>query len=727
MQKNLIGDLFGGLASMLVALPSAIAFGILVYSPLGPSFAGAGALAGIVGTITIGIIAAAFGGRPGLVSAPCAPAAAVLSAFVAQLMTRPSGPAIPPEAVPLLVAIAALLAGTLQFAFGALGGGRLIKYIPYPVIAGYLSGVGILIIFGQLPKLLGLGKGVTLIESLAAPSLMNVPAITVGAVAAAVMIFAPKITKTIPAPILALGGAIAAYFGMATIFPELNVLEGNPLVVGSLGGDSGGILETFGQRWDAMGSLSGELLKFIFVPGMTLAVLLSIDTLKTCVIVDALTRSRHNSNRELIGQGLGNAVAALGGGVPGAGTMGATLVNISSGGKTRLSGILTGFFSLATFALFGKWVAWVPFSALAGILIVVGFRMIDRSTFKLLRKKSTILDFVVVAAVVLTAVFANLIAAAGVGLGLAIALFLREQAGRSVVRRKSFGNQVFSKKRRLPTEMEVLARKGEETVIFELQNALFFGTTDQLFTEVEPYLSKARFVIFDLKRVQSVDFSGTHLLKQIESRIADRKGSLLLSNVAGLKEYFDQLGLLHPEKSVKIFDELGDALEWAEDQILEESAERAKDEEVRLMLSDIDLLKGMSEEALQALASCTEERTVSAGSKVFGQGEAGDEIYLIRRGCVRIVLPINGNKAHHLATFGQGDFFGDIAFLDKGVRSANAIAVVDTDLYVISRARFNAVARAKPILSGEIFERLSYVLASRLRQTDAELRVLEEA
>ena len=202
------------------------------------------------------------------------------------------------------------------------------------------------------------------------------------------------------------------------------------------------------------------------MPALTLAVLLSIDTLKTCVVLDALTRSRHNSNRELIGQGLGNLASAFIGGVPGAGTMGATLVNMSSGAQSRFSGVFEGILTLAAFLVLGKLIAWVPIAALAAILIVIGVRMIDRTSLHFLKSRSTILDFVVIAAVIGVALTVSLIAASGVGIALAILLFIREQIGGSIVRRKSYGNQTFSKQIRLHEEMRILEQRGDQAVIF---------------------------------------------------------------------------------------------------------------------------------------------------------------------------------------------------------------------------------------------------------------------
>ncbi len=245
-------------------------------------------------------------------------------------------------------------------------------------------------------------------------------------------------------------------------------------MVGPLsGGSGGGFTEAIAGRWQAMGGLGLEPLKQIAVPALTLAVLLSIDTLKTCVVLDALTRSRHNSNRELIGQGLGNIASALIGGIPGSGTMGATLVNISSGAASRLSGVVEGVLALLAFLALGSLIAWVPVAALAAILMVIGVRMIDKHSFHFLKQRSTVLDFAVIAAVVGTALTVSLIAASGVGIVLAVLLFIREQIGGAVVRRKTFGHQMFSKRVRTQEEMQILTERGDQAASWSCRAACF--------------------------------------------------------------------------------------------------------------------------------------------------------------------------------------------------------------------------------------------------------------
>jgi SulP family sulfate permease len=728
LPKNLQGDFWGGLAAMLVALPAAIAFGVTIYAPLGAS--AQGALAGLLGAVALGLLAAALGGAPRLISAPCAPAAAVLAAFAVETLQAGH------DAVTamLMITLLGLMAGALQVLFGVLRLGRLIGYMPYPVVSGYLSGVGLIIIASQIPKLLGApGK---LWQALAAPAAWNAPGIAVGLVTVAVMLGAPRYVRRVPAAILGLLAGVGAYFALAAFGMVPASAAGNPLVVGPLAIDNGdgGFLAALLGRWRAAGALGLDTLLLLAFPALTLAGLLSIDTLKTCLVLDAMTRSRHDSNRELIGQGVANLGAAAIGGMPGAGTMGATLVNLSSGGATRLSGIFEGTFALLAVLLLGGLIAWVPVAALAAILIVIGVRMIDRQSLHFLRARATLLDFAVILAVVVTALSVGLIAASFVGIVLAILLFVREQIGGSVVRRKLVGNQSFSKRVRTQAEMEILLARGDCAAICELQGSLFFGTTNQLYLALEPELKTCRYLILDLRRVQTVDVTAAHMLEQVRDMLAERDGRLILAQIPqklpsgrDIRRYLEEVGLIDAagaDGPVRVFDEIDAAQEWVEDRVIAAAAlELAA--ETELALADIELFRGRKAQTLAALEQHMEQRRYAAGERIFARGDTGDELFLIRRGAVRILLPIDAQLTHHLGTFGRGAFFGEMAFLDGEPRSADAVAFSDVDLYVLSRQTFDAFAEEHKKIALAVMEGIASVLASRLRYTNAELRALE--
>jgi SulP family sulfate permease len=723
-----MGDVWGGLAAMLVALPSAIAFGVIIFSPLGIAYLVFGAVAGILGTAALGLVASSFGGTNRLITAPCAPAAAVLSALTLQLTQKN----VQPEVVLLMLVVVALLCGGLQILFGVIGLGRLIKYMPFPVVSGYLSGVGLIIILSQTPKFLGVPGDKHFIEAISSPHLWKWQGITVGAVTIGVMLLAPKITNTVPAAIAALMSGVLAYFGLAFLDRTLLELVNNTIVIGPMNVSGAAMAEAVVGRWRAMGSLQLSQLSLLIFPALTLAVLLSIDTLKTCVVLDAVTRSRHSSNRELIGQGLGNLASAAVGGIPGAGTMGATLVNISSGARTRRSGIIEGALALVAFLLLGKVIAWVPIAALAGILIVVGVRMFDRQSLRLLKSRSTILDFLVIVAVVIVAESVSLIAASGVGIALAVMLFIREQIGGSVIRRKLYGNQIFSHRVRLSAERAILEEHGARTVIFELQGSLFFGTADQMYSRIEPELKNADTVILDMRRVQSMDVSAAHMLEILQDTLTEQGRTLIFSHLPSkapsgqdMHQLFDQAGLVKPERPVTTFDHLHDALEWAEDRILAEHHIQHADQQP-LELREIDLFRGLKAETLVELEACMRKQSFTTGEMVFNRGDDGDNLFLIRRGSVRIMLPMCRRSEHHVATFSRGDFFGEVSFLDGGKRSADAMAFTDTEVFVFSRQRFDDLSEAHKRTAIKLLEGIATSLALRLRNSNAELLALKE-
>ena len=724
LPKPKVGDFWGGLAAMLVALPSAIAFGVTIYSSLGSAFVAQGALAGILGATALGLISPVLGGTNRLITAPCAPAAAVLSAFAVEFML--GGGSV--QSVLLMMSMLGLFAGMLQILFGIVRLGHLIKYMPYPVVSGYLSGVGLYIISGQMPKFLGAPKGSHFWESLVAPEFWKWQSIVIGVVTIAMMILAPRITKAIPAIILALLAGVFTYFGLGIIDPTLYTLEGNLFVVGPLGaGSDTGFIDAMSVRWYMISDVDVDQIIHITLPALTLAVLLSIDTLKTCVVLDALTRSRHNSNRELIGQGIGNVASSLIGGLPGAGTIGATLVNISSGAVSRYSGFFEGILALVAFLILGVFISWIPVAALAAILMAIGVRMIDRHSFQFLKQRSTILDFFVVVAVITTALTVSLIAASGVGISLAVFLFIREQIGGSVIRRKLCCNETFSKRLRTHDEIEILAVHGGRGMVVELQGSLFFGTTNQLYLALEEELKTRDFLILDMRRVQSIDITAAHLLDQLRDMMADKNGFLIYSDLPtnllsgqDIYQYFEQVGLAPQKSAARVFDDIDGAKEWVENRILKE-ADFHQEEEHRLHIKDFDLFKGRKEETLAVFETHLVKISYSAGTKILSRGDTGDDLFFIRKGLISFVLPIDGNHVRRLSTCGRGAFFGEMTFLDGSARSADVIAITDVDLFVLSRKTFDTFSEEHKNVALNLFEGMATVLTKRVRHLTAEL------
>ncbi len=723
------GDFWGGFAAMLVALPASIAFGVTIYSAIGPTHAALGAFAGIIGATVIGLVASSFGGTDRLISAPCAPAAAVLSAFAIGMVHD----GVPAGNIVLMLLMLGILAGGFQVLFGFVGLGRLIKYIPYPVVSGYLTGVGLIIIGSQLSKFVGAPLGTPWYQSLISPSLWDWHALVVGGATIAGILLGPQLTKRLPGMIIGVLAGVLAYFSLAMQDASLFELVDNPLIIGPLGVSSEGYLTSITERWHEIGDLRLSQVGALFGSALTLAVLLSIDTLKTCVVLDQMTRSRHNPNRELIAQGAANIASSSVGGIPGAGTMGATMINLSSGATTRASGLVEGILALLSALLLSNFIAWIPISALAAGLIVVGFRMIDREPLRFVQSSATVFDFGVVVAVVVVALTIGLIAASGVGVALAIVLFLREQIGGTVVRHKFYVNQMSSTWHRPESETRILEQKGDQAVIFELQGSLFFGTTQQLYSLIEVELKTRNFIILDMKRVQSVDVTAAHLLNQLSDMLAEKGAMLLLSNVRdnlpngrNLREFLDQTGVTEKNETVRLFPELDSAIEWVEDRILGELERATPEPETSMLLAEMELFKGRKDDTLADLEARLTHRTCAAGEMVYARGEPGDALFMIRRGSVKIFAPIGAGRTRHIATFGRGDFFGGLAFLDGRPRGNDAIAAAETEFYVLSLEQFNTLSEEHKRLAITLLSAIARTLAIRLRHADTEVAMLHE-
>jgi SulP family sulfate permease len=535
----------------------------------------------------------------------------------------------------------------------------------------------------------------------------------------------------VPAAILALLAGIGTYLVLCLFDATLLTTTGNPLLVGPLSGNESSLGDTIGQHVLALSGFGPEIIPQVFAPALTLGVLLSIDTMKTCLVTDAMTNTHHDSNRELIGQGLGNLGSALIGGIPGAGTMGATMINITSGGTTKLSGVMEGVFALLAFLLLAPLIAWVPIAALSAILIVIGFRMIDTHSLGFFFSPTTRIDFFVILAVIPVAIFGNLIAASGVGVALAIMLFIREQTRSTVVRHRIEGNEILTKRARTPEDIDHLEREGSNMVVFELQGSLFFGTANQLLTALEPETSVRKCIILNMRRVQSLDVTATHVLEQIKDRLEEHNAYLVFCDIpkglpSGLKmkRFLKETGVVRPTNKAFAFRELDDVLEWLE--AMEIAGVRSWPEDTALELRDMPLLIGCAREAVAALEAAVELHTIKAGKRIIKAGTDCNELFIIRSGTVKISVPLRKKASYHLATCGPGDLIGDMGFIESGSHAVDATAVTDCQVYMITREQFEFLSVMHEDLLLAIFGTITRTLSTRLHLTIAELQALRD-
>lgn len=486
-RRYLKGDITGGLVAGVVALPLALAFGVQ---------SGLGAISGLYGAIAVGILAAIFGGTTTQASGPTGPMTVVSAALVANAIEVAGSLQ---DAMGIIL-LSFLVGGALQIMFGLINIAGYIKYFPYPVISGFMSGVGLIIVILQIFPFVGLDSAKSTLKVVAdLPRLFsdfNWQALVLGSMTIAIYFLFPKITKAIPSALVALiAVSVFAYF----IQWDVPIIGEIPSGLPSL-------------QLDGLLTVDSSAYFLVLEYGMVLAVLGSIDSLLTSVIADNMTKTKHNSNRELIGQGIGNMAAAIIGGIPGAGATKGTVVNINSGGRTRLSGALHGAFLLAVLLGLSSLAAYIPLAVLAGILIPIAFKIVD---FKGLRHLKVVprADAAVLLLVLLWTTFGSLIQAVGIGVTLAALLFMKRASDIG-----EEGMQVgtlagFDGEKPWPDEAEFYKTHKEEVYIKHLSGPLFFGFTSHFQDQVKQIDEGVKVLVIRMDRVPYVDQSGIYALE----------------------------------------------------------------------------------------------------------------------------------------------------------------------------------------------------------------------
>ena len=491
--STLRGDLFGGLAAGVVALPLALAFGVA--SGLGPA-------AGLYGAIALGIIAALLGGTPVQISGPTGPMTLVVTSLVAA-HTLPSGAVDLRSLVGVLV-----LAGLVQVGLGMARLGAYIRYVPYPVISGFMTGIGVIIILQQLFPLLGVvppaSDPLSIVRQLyLIGGNVRWPAVVLSVATVAMVYVFPRLTKVVPASLVALVTLTAVSFALKFDVPVIGEIpSGFPKV----------LLPSFDLR----------AVPAMVVPAFELALLGAIDSLLTSLVADNVTRSQHDSNRELVGQGVGNMVAGLLGGLPGAGATMRTVVNVNAGGKTRLSGVVHGLFLVAVLLGLSGLVQYVPRAVLAGLLVTVGIAIIDTRGFAHLRQAPRADAFMMLLVLVLT-VFADLIVA--VIVGLIIASFVLVKKVSDVAAQQTVLTPVADEP--WADELSIPEPIRSKVLIKHVEGPLLFGFANQ-FRNISRQAELAKLVVLRMDRISYMDQTGAYALEDAVGRLSEAGVRVLL-------------------------------------------------------------------------------------------------------------------------------------------------------------------------------------------------------
>ena len=602
--KHLKGDLFGGITAGIVALPLALAFG--VSSGLGPS-------AGLYGAIFVSFFAALFGGTSTQISGPTAPMTAVSMVVIAGIVASFEGDVS--SALPAILTIF-LLAGLMQVGLGLIGLGKYIKYIPYPVVSGFMTAIGVIILVTQILPVVGYypkedvafvedfkpyaeevildnilkeeaGEGILVLEdfnqtigrakniteeqilkesqTLASNEASGVLGtlkvlpralnninwlellLALGTIA---IIYGFKyVTKKIPSTLVALVvmSGIAIGFGL-NYRPIEEIPSGLPI-------PNLGIFQDF--------NLS-SITPYIFT-ALTLALLGAIDSLLTSVVADNMTKTKHKPNKELIGQGIGNSISALFGGIPGAGATIRTVVNINAGGKTRLSGMTAGVMLLLILLAFSSIASQIPAAVLAGILITVGIGVMDYKGLKAIPYMPRPEVFIMIVVLVLSSVW-NLVYAVGIGLIIASLMFMKKIGDLTAMHSEVIP---LNKEKAWSDETNFPKNLKEEVFIKHINGPLFFGSTSDFQQLMKQIPETASTIIIRMGKMTYIDQSGLYALEDALAELCGQGKKIVLVDVLEQPKYLLERIDIIPDLVPKdqIFYNFEESLVWIKENV----------------------------------------------------------------------------------------------------------------------------------------------------------------
>lgn len=605
--KHFKGDLFGGITAGIVALPLALAFG--VSSGLGPS-------AGLYGAIFISFFAALFGGTNTQISGPTAPMTAVSMVIIAGIIAAFGGDI--EKALPAILTVF-LLAGLMQIGLGFIGLGKYVKYIPYPVVSGFMTAIGVIILVTQILPSVGYypkedvafvnqfkplaeeiildnilkeeaGEGILVLEDFK-ETIKRAEGITQEQILKESQTLAGKESSGVIGAIKVLPMAlksinwlefILALFTILIIYGFKRITTAVPSTLVALIVMSG-VAFGFGLDYRPIEEIPSGLpipnlgiftdftlssiTPYVFT-ALTLALLGAIDSLLTSVVADNMTKTKHKPNKELIGQGIGNSIAAIFGGIPGAGATIRTVVNINAGGKTRLSGMIAGVLLLFILLALGPVASQIPAAVLAGILITVGISVMDFKGLKAIPYMPRPEVIIMLIVLILSSVW-NLVYAVGIGLVIASLMFMKK-IGDLTAKRSDVKS--LNEEKAWSDEIDFPVNLKEEVFIKHIKGPLFFGSTSDFQQLAKQIPDTASTVIIRGDRMAYIDQSGLYALEDILVDLVKSGKKVLLVSILEQPKYMMERIDIIPDLIPKdqIFGSFNEALIWIKENVKDE-------------------------------------------------------------------------------------------------------------------------------------------------------------
>ncbi|MFT3666457.1 SulP family inorganic anion transporter [Piscinibacter sp.] len=699
-------ETMAGSVGSIAVLAMVMTLGVLALAPLGAAGVPAGLQAGLV-TAALGGLVYALLGRSVLPAAGPSSATALLLASL--ILTLRADPALAGDAgVPAVLALCGLAlaaSGVLQMLFGVLGLARLASYVPRPVLAGFMNGVALQVVLAQAPLLLGrpLGGGVGAAQPLAA---------LLGLAAAALMLGLAWRWPRLPAALLVLLAGTALHQAVVHALPAAA-----PLLGGQVGALPAPTLAPSGAL--ALLADAGTVLPLLHAhaaPLLLCALLLAgvgaLETTMNALTLDRQCGTRHDPSRELVAMGATNLVLGLVGGVPA--TMNrtrATSVRVAGGQGWRA--LAAGSVVLGLLVVAGREaLAWLSLPVMAGLMLAVAWSLVDRWSLQLLRRRGAgaadtgvTANLLLVTAVMLATLFFGL--GAGVALGALLSLLIFVvRLNRSLIRARYTAAEQPSRRIRMPAVEAALRPLRQRVRVVELEGALFFGSGERLLAEADALPRGSVALLLDGSRLTTIDETGVQLLHDLHQRLAAQGVQL---QVAGLRP---ALAALLAELPAQVSPDLDRALEAAEDRLLGGLALHGG----AVALEDTPLLQGLPADGIGAVRRRLHTLRLSAGERLFEEGDDGDRLYLLLSGSVSVLSRTGADgRSRRYLSISPGMLLGETALLDGGGRTAGAVADTEAELVALDGAALAALEREHPALAARLYRRIAVHLSQRLR------------
>lgn len=719
-----------GLATAAALLPLMLTLGLIVFSATGTPATQLGLTAAMTAFVIGGLVMITASRAQIPAAAPSAPTSLILGALVARLVQDPAiDPARSGSAATLLALTGAtvICTGLLFGLLGLLRLGSLVRFVPQPVLAGFMNGVAVLIILSQLPPLLGIAPGAWGREGWSVLRQAHVGTLVAGLCTAAAVLAIQRRAPRAPAALLAMLGGLLVGEAMRRLWPALHLPSLGSLLPVLPAPDA------LAPLWADAAALLSRHGRDLAVTALLLALIGGLESVLSMAAIDQLTNNRTDPDRELLALAAANLASGALGGMPLVYLRLRAITTLNSGGRSRRA-VAIASVAMALAAVFAlPVIERVPAAVLAGIVLTLGLALVDRWTRQLVdqwRAGEATADLrfslLIVAVVCGVTLVWGFVAGVGAGILLAMVVFIRT-LNHSLLRNRYTAAEIPSR-RVYPTSLEALLKPlRAQAEVIELEGALFFGNADRLATEADRVRPDLAFLIVDFRRVTTIDASGAVGLAQLKERLGRRGVALVLAGVTRDNRHGRALqahGVFRDGTGWDGFADADHAIEAAEMRLLARAGHAL--EGLAIELPQCALFEALLPSQRERLQRLMTERRLQAGERLFAQGDAGSGLFVVTSGSISVVHHASAGEGGHrqrFISFSPGMTFGETAVLDGGGRTADAVADVDgTVVHELPAAQLRILRFGDPDLAAQLYRNLALHLSERLRAAAAAWR-----